>query len=151
MTQAEQHQLMSYLKEKATTLVGKRTFLIFDLFLNTGLRATKLANLKRSGKHKKAIESNGKIDRGLLNKVCRNAAVAAGIQMFGPHALRHYFATRLLRRGVPIAYVSKILGHSSIRVTEQFYQHFLPDFLDGRTEILCKSEANPKTYRGLRS
>ena len=114
-------------------------------------RAKQLANLKRSGKHQKAIQSNGRIDRRLLHKVCRNAAVSAGIQMFGPHALRHYFATRLLRLGVPIAYVSKILGHSSIRVTEQFYQHFLPDFLDGRTEILCKPEANPKTYRGAKS
>ena len=56
----------------------------------------------------------------------------------------------LLREGQKrednIAHVSKLLGHSSIRVTEQHYQHFLPDFLDGRKEFLCdESETNPET------
>ena len=39
------------------------------------------------------------------------------------HDLRHAFAARLLTRGVPIYKVSKILGHSSVVVTEQHYGH----------------------------
>ena len=39
------------------------------------------------------------------------------------HDLRHTFAARLLTRGVPIYKVSKILGHSSVVVTEQHYGH----------------------------
>jgi integrase len=32
----------------------------------------------------------------------------------------------MLRRGVPIAYVSKQLGHSSIQITVDLYGHFIP-------------------------
>lgn len=39
------------------------------------------------------------------------------------HDLRHTFAARLLTKGVPIYKVSKILGHSSVVVTEQHYGH----------------------------
>lgn len=39
------------------------------------------------------------------------------------HDLRHTFAARLLTQGVPIYKVSKILGHSSVVVTEQHYGH----------------------------
>ena len=38
-----------------------------------------------------------------------------------PHTLRRTFATSLRREGRPIDVVSKILGHSSTKVTEQFY------------------------------
>jgi integrase len=32
----------------------------------------------------------------------------------------------MLRRGVPIAYISRQLGHSSIQVTVDLYGHFIP-------------------------
>ena len=32
----------------------------------------------------------------------------------------------MLRRGVPIAYVSNQLGHSSISITVDLYGHFIP-------------------------
>lgn len=32
----------------------------------------------------------------------------------------------MLRRGVPIAYVSRQLGHASISITADFYGHFVP-------------------------
>jgi integrase len=42
------------------------------------------------------------------------------------HDARHTYASMLLRRGVPIAYVSNQLGHSSIQVTVDLYGHFIP-------------------------
>lgn len=39
------------------------------------------------------------------------------------HTLRHTFASRWLQRGVPIYTVSKWLGHSSVKMTEQVYGH----------------------------
>ena len=36
------------------------------------------------------------------------------------HTSRHTWATRALRKGMPIQYVSKLLGHSSIRMTEHY-------------------------------
>lgn len=60
----------------------------------------------------------------------------AGIERAGPHALRHYFATQLLLKGVSVQIVSKILGHSSSRITEQIYSHILPKHLKGVTDCL---------------
>jgi len=55
---------------------------------------------------------------------------------FGPHALRHWFATSLLLRGVSIQLVSKLLGHASIQITEKTYIHILPKHLEGITDCL---------------
>ena len=38
-----------------------------------------------------------------------------------PHRFRHTFAVELLKNGVPIEDVSTLLGHSSVRITEQHY------------------------------
>jgi len=71
-----------------------------------------------------------------LNWRFRSLANKFNIPCFGPHALRHYFATRLMRLGVPISKVSLILGHASIRTTEQIYIHFVPADLIGVTDCL---------------
>jgi len=42
------------------------------------------------------------------------------------HDARHTYASLMLRRGVPPAYVSRQLGHSSIQVTVDLYGHFIP-------------------------
>ena len=42
------------------------------------------------------------------------------------HDARHTYASLMLRRGVPPAYVSRQLGHSSIKVTVDLYGHFMP-------------------------
>ena len=42
---------------------------------------------------------------------------------FDPHWFRHGLATRLLRDGVPIEVVSKLLGHSSTTTTSAVYGH----------------------------
>lgn len=47
----------------------------------------------------------------------------AKIKNFTFHCLRHTFASHMLGKGVPIYKVSKILGHSSVKVTEDHYGH----------------------------
>jgi integrase len=47
----------------------------------------------------------------------------AGVPRVRFHDLRHSAATFLVSRGVPIAVVAQILGHSSIRVTGGTYSH----------------------------
>ena len=39
------------------------------------------------------------------------------------HSLRHTFSTYLLEQGVPIDIIQKLLGHSSVRVTSENYDH----------------------------
>lgn len=81
-------------------------------------------------------KSGGGLNKGALWLQFSRLATNASIPAFGPHALRHYFASQLLLKGVDIALVSKILGHSSIRTTEQCYIHILPDHLRGVTDCL---------------
>ena len=38
-----------------------------------------------------------------------------------PHTLRRTYASDLINRGVPLEHVSKMLGHSDVRVTQQAY------------------------------
>ncbi len=42
---------------------------------------------------------------------------------FDPHWFRHSVATRMLRDGVPVEVVSKLLGHTSITTTLSVYGH----------------------------
>ena len=55
---------------------------------------------------------------------------------FGPHALRHFFATQLLLNGVPIIKVSLLLGHASVTTTQQHYAHILSADLSTVTDVL---------------
>lgn len=75
--------------------------------------------------------------RDSLYRLCKKLARHAGIPRFGPHALRHYFATTLYIKGVPVQFISIILGHADTRTTEKIYVHIWPpkDLL-GVTDIL---------------
>ena len=39
------------------------------------------------------------------------------------HDLRHTYGSRLLSKGVPLADVSKLMGHSSVQITADIYLH----------------------------
>jgi len=49
----------------------------------------------------------------------------AGIGRWHPHEMRHTATSILLAQGVPIEVVSKVLGHTSIRITADVYGHML--------------------------
>ena len=49
----------------------------------------------------------------------------AGIGRWHPHELRHSATSIMLAQGVPIEVVSKVLGHTSIRITADVYGHLL--------------------------
>jgi integrase/recombinase XerD len=71
-----------------------------------------------------------------MNYLCNRLAERAGIPPFGPHAIRHYFCTRMVKANVSIKKVSKVLGHSSLAITEHIYCHLLPEDLIGLTDVL---------------
>ena len=61
-----------------------------------------------------------------LKKGFKKAVQLAGIKKIRFHDTRHSFATRLIRAGVDIITVQKLLGHSKITMTER-YAHSLAD------------------------
>jgi integrase len=71
----------------------------------------------------------------LLNKYLKKLAQKADIDKpVTFHTSRHTFATRALRKGMRIEYVSKILGHSDIKTT-QIYTKIINKDLDKAMEV----------------
>lgn len=61
-------------------------------------------------------------------KANRIAREAHGIPMIHvKNAFRHSMASQLINAGVPIEAISKMLGHSSIKMTESIYANILPE------------------------
>lgn len=62
------------------------------------------------------------------NEYLKEVAKAAGIDKpITTHWARHTGATMLLNAGVPIEVVSRVCGHSSIKMTEKIYAKLLPN------------------------
>ena len=64
-----------------------------------------------------------------LREVLAEGTARARTPLLSPHALRHTFGTRWLQAGGDIYKLSRILGHSSVAVTEAHYAHLLKDDL----------------------
>ena len=65
-------------------------------------------------------------DAWFRDRVWRPLLEKAEVRHIRIHDARHTYASLMLRCGVPIAYVSKQLGHSSIQITVDLYGHFIP-------------------------
>lgn len=65
------------------------------------------------------------------------------------HGLRHTHASLLLKKGIPIQYVSARLGHESIEITYRTYSHFLPGDDGGSAEKWGDLAAMPEDIIGL--
>lgn len=149
LTKEEFHKVLAL----ATPLAKYRI-----IFLShTGLRATEFAKLSVTSVNQNSISVIGKGRRKRivpLNKTAKKVlpyvqpatstalyhqfsllAKRAGIEKFGPHALRHYCATQLLLGGVASATVSKIMG-VSVRVIEKHYAHILTADIEHATDVL---------------
>ena len=75
------------------------------------------------------------IHRSAFGHVWRPAAIAAGLNSStgtGMHALRHYYASLLIRYGESVKTVQARLGHASAAETLDTYSHLWPDS-DDRT------------------
>jgi len=75
---------------------------------------------------------------GAISYRLQAAMAAAGVKGFTAHDLRHAHATHLLRQRLPVAAVSKRLGHSKTSITLDVYSHAL---VDDDTAIVAAMDA----------
>lgn len=61
------------------------------------------------------------LDPGTVRKKLKAAAESIGITDFHPHCLRHTYASQAVKAGVPLPYLSDILGHESTSFTAKIY------------------------------
>lgn len=50
-------------------------------------------------------------------------------RLFTPHCMRHTFASRMAQRGLPIYFLSKMLGHTSVKTTEMYAHLYIEDLV----------------------
>lgn len=94
-----------------------------------------LVNLKKKDREecfKLGIQQNlvfhdhGKVlSQNTLRRKLSRACIKLGIGHHTIHDIRHTTASLLLSRGVPLLYVSKVLGHSSPKITLDVYSHYM--------------------------
>ncbi|MEY8095799.1 tyrosine-type recombinase/integrase [Falsihalocynthiibacter sp. S25ZX9] len=69
----------------------------------------------------------GPLSHSVCSKVISGPAEELGVAT-GWHASRHYFGSHLLRNGVPLPAVSKMMGHFSPQITASLYSWVLDNF-----------------------
>ncbi len=67
------------------------------------------------------------------------------------HDLRHTFATELLRRGVDVHRVQRLMRHSDVRVTTGTYAHLLVEDLRAAVDVHAPVPLAPPPVRDLKS
>lgn len=92
-----------------------------------------LERMRPLSKHGNVFEYQGRTLKQ-IDKTMHSLMKMAGIENLHLHDLRRTLGTWMLSTGAPIEVVSKKLGHSSIRVTEQVYAHMLPSVSRDATE-----------------
>jgi len=70
--------------------------------------------------------------------VMPEACLKAEVKDIGPHGLRHTFAAHYLMNGGTLWDLSKILGHSSIKITEEYYAHFDLEHVRKRMKVVTR-------------
>lgn len=76
---------------------------------------------------------------GIYSGLLHRTLTALQIKMRGMHSGRHSASTFMLRAGVPLHIVSKVLGHSNAAVTSIVYSHVLPGDSAAAVQTLSNS------------
>jgi len=71
------------------------------------------------------------LDNADYNRCLKALGMACGIERpLHSHMARHTFATWMLRHGIPIEHVSKMLGHTNITQTQRYAKIVAADIHD---------------------
>lgn len=64
-----------------------------------------------------ATKENKRVFVSVFFDALKNIQEKNNLPSFGPHTLRHTFATRLYENGIRVDIISKLMGHSSVKMT----------------------------------
>lgn len=117
--------------EGTSTKTGKSRFIALSGSAEEALLAYRQEQVARRLKTGKWADRDLIFDRGdgrlmpgeTMHWKHRLAIAAAGVSSIRLHDLRHSAVTHLLRSGVPLEVVSKMLGHASLAITIDVYGH----------------------------
>jgi len=105
-------------QEARAALIGRRRFRASNCpdapFVFVNYEGNQIGSIKRS-----------------FSTACRRADISD----FRIHDLRHTFASWLVTEGVPLLEVSRLLGHSTVKMTER-YAHLEQDSLESAVSLL---------------
>lgn len=77
-----------------------------------------------------ALKKTGKVSQQYVNRELKIATEKAGISKnVSAHILRHSYASALVKKGVSLPIIAKLLGHSDFRTVTSIYVHLADDEL----------------------
>lgn len=135
---------------------------VLQVLANTGLRSSEFCSLTAQnvspdqkslsitgkGRKRRTVPLNEIARQALISNLsksytkdqliylCLSLAKRCEIPKFSPHSMRHFFCTRMVKTGVPLALVSKCLGHKNVAITAIIYCHILDSDTLGVTDCL---------------
>lgn len=79
-------------------------------------------------------QKGGAMSRTRAWQIVKKYARMAGLNDVSPHTLRHSFATHLLQNGADLRSIQKMLGHSDVGTTADFYLHMKDEVQDAHRD-----------------
>ena len=101
----------------------------FFLQLTTGRPAGDLIFQRDQVARRARPEAGSGWAHGDQSRFMADACKAACLESMTFHELRHSYASMLVNKGVPLAYVAAQLGHTDTRMVEKHYGHLAPSAL----------------------
>ncbi len=93
-------------------------------------------SLKKEGfvfaKEDGTVLTHAFIRQYLLPRACKQA----GVREMNPHGIRHSFSGLYMMHGGNLWDLQKILGHSDIKTTEEYYAHFSVEHIQKRANVI---------------
>ncbi len=131
-----------------------KTYLVRDVDMSENLAAALIEHkkkdkkdcFKKNIKQKYVFHREGKLySQNTLLRRIQKACTDLGYGHHTVHDIRHTTASLLLAKGAPLPYVSKLLGHSSAKITLDVYSHYMPSENKGLVNLL--DEGNNLQYK----
>jgi site-specific recombinase XerD len=87
-----------------------------------------------------------RLSRTQLHQMLRTHAAAARLDHVSPHALRHAYATHLLRGGASVRHVQELLGHRSLQTTALYTRVDVEDL----RRVMARAHPRERAFRRRR-